>query len=96
MTRDTFEEMVRAKATDYQRMQIANALTRVRPDDLRAFEALGGILEYKGPEAVLQVLDLAAKVVPTGSLGSTEIQASTDHAFPAEAWAMLRYAMRMS
>lgn len=95
MTRADFEEMVRSKVTDYERMQIANAIERVPQDDGRAFTALGGVMFHKDAKAVLQVLDLAAKVVPAGPIGSDAIQAAVTHAFPAEAMQLLADAMRL-
>lgn len=88
------KEMIAASASDYVRMLADAAIARIQPDDVRAFDVLAGLVTYKGAAAIPELIDAAAKVVPSGKVRSEHLQAAIEHIYPSEAWQILQLAMR--
>ena len=88
------QEMVRSRASDYQRMLAEKALARVDPEDGRALDALAGLMDHKGAGTIPEIVDMAGAVAPPGPIRSEHLQAAISHKYPSEALQILHVAMK--
>ena len=94
MTRDDVKDILRRSSSAYEQMLAERAMERVAEGDAKAHDALGGLIQYKGAAAIPVIVDLASKVAPPGPIGAEHLQAAIQHQYPAEAFQILRDAMK--